>query len=157
MDRSCKIHLLFVHAALLLLLLLQLGSSSNPGSSSSEVSPYEKLAIRKYFASLGVRGTYNAYLSCSNCFFPLWPQQEQITDKLRRMPLPDLTNKWIYFFGDSTLRQMYKSTVNILRKTDMYVCQQKQPLLWCLYRSVLFYFQLFTLPLGGVAVGGLGF
>ena len=98
-------------------LLLLLQQISHSGSTVQKPIP-EKLVYRKFFGSLGIRHTYNAYAACTRCFFPLWPPTHQVKDKLRLLPLPDLSNKWIYFYGDSTLRQLYKSAMNVLRKTE---------------------------------------
>lgn len=63
---------------------------------------------------------------CKTCFFPTYPHVESL-DLATYRP-NDFTNKWIYFSGDSTLRQVYGEFYGIIHRTQV----QRWPLL-CLY------------------------
>ena len=54
---------------------------------------------------------------CKTCFFPSYPGINSIDlDAYKPM---DFTEQWIYFHGDSTLRQVYGEFYGIIHKTQV--------------------------------------
>ena len=54
---------------------------------------------------------------CKTCFFPSYPGIDSINlDAYKPM---DFTEQWIYFHGDSTLRQVYGEFYGIIHKTQV--------------------------------------
>ena len=54
---------------------------------------------------------------CKTCFFPTYPDIDKINVSHYK-PL-DLSHEWIYFHGDSTLRQVYGEFYSIVHKTQV--------------------------------------
>lgn len=53
---------------------------------------------------------------CKTCFFPTYPGINSL--ELAKYPAQDFTNQWIYFSGDSTLRQVYGEFYGIIHRTQ---------------------------------------
>ena len=54
---------------------------------------------------------------CKTCFFPAYPGINSLNlDAYKPM---DFTEQWIYFHGDSTLRQVYGEFYGIIHKTQV--------------------------------------
>lgn len=54
---------------------------------------------------------------CSTCFFPTYPGIEAISPAAYK--LMDFSNKWVYFFGDVTVRQMYGEFAAIVHRAQV--------------------------------------
>jgi hypothetical protein len=54
---------------------------------------------------------------CPTCFFPTYPGIEAIN--LAAYKLMDLSNKWVYFSGDVTVRQMYGEFAAIVHRAQV--------------------------------------
>ncbi len=63
---------------------------------------------------------------CKTCFFPTYPGINSLD--LAKYPAQDFTNQWIYFSGDSTLRQVYGEFYGIIHRTQVCACSL---LLYC--------------------------
>lgn len=61
---------------------------------------------------------------CKTCFFPSYPGINSINlDAYKPM---DFTEQWIYFHGDSTLRQVYGEFYGIIHKTQVALFQRSK-------------------------------
>ncbi len=58
---------------------------------------------------------------CKTCFFPTFPGINSLD--LAKYPAQDFTNQWIYFSGDSTLRQVYGEFYGIIHRTQVCACR----------------------------------
>lgn len=54
---------------------------------------------------------------CKTCFFPTYPGINSLD--LTNHQAQDFTNQWIYFSGDSTLRQVYGEFYGIIHQTQV--------------------------------------
>lgn len=54
---------------------------------------------------------------CKTCFFPTYPHVADLD--LAKYPKADFTDKWIYFAGDSTLRQFFGEFYGIIHRTQV--------------------------------------
>lgn len=59
----------------------------------------------------------NGITPCKTCFFPAYPRINDI--KLDAYKPMDFSNQWVYFHGDSTLRQVYGEFYSIIHKTQV--------------------------------------
>lgn len=57
---------------------------------------------------------------CKSCFFPTYPGLNSF--ELAKYPAQDFDNQWIYFSGDSTLRQVYGEFYGIIHRTQVCAC-----------------------------------
>lgn len=56
-------------------------------------------------------------LLCKTCFYPTYPSLSDF-DLAAYKPM-DFSKQWIYFHGDSTLRQVYGEFYGIIHKTQV--------------------------------------
>ncbi len=73
---------------------------------------------------------------CKTCFFPTYPDIQSL-DLTKYKPV-DFTNQWIYFAGDSTLRQVYGEFYGIIHRTQVRAhCHLADILIFCLANRAL--------------------
>ena len=83
-------------------------------SSSTELSEASNMGVRV----CSLMQVFNGSLeTCPTCFFPTYPGIEAI--KPAAYKLMDFSNKWVYFFGDITVRQMYGEFAAIVHRAQV--------------------------------------
>lgn len=87
-----------------LLLLLYASASAAAEQSLCDMSPFTEQ-------------TPEGVAPCKTCFFPTYPDIQSL-DLTKYKPV-DFTNQWIYFAGDSTLRQVYGEFYGIIHRTQV--------------------------------------
>lgn len=79
---------------------------------------------------------------CKTCFFPTYPVIESL-DLSKYKPV-DFTNQWIYFAGDSTLRQVYGEFYGIIHRTQVRTLMLLMQILACVTSAFHVLFSLTT-------------
>lgn len=88
----------------ILVLPLLLFTTESAEQALCDISPY-------------IEQTPEGIAPCKTCFFPRYPGINSLD--LTNYPAHDFKDQWIYFSGDSTMRQVYGEIYGIVHRTKV--------------------------------------